>query len=143
MLIAALSDDPLDAVWLIIAFTGAAAARGPPRRAQRVRLGALQLNLPLLVIFALLLGGEIAGFIGAFIALPLAAIVRETVVYTYRHIRFQRWDLPTVGEPPPPRRCAVSGVRSTGPARRHRNASCGTELGDSDEEITATATAPG
>ena len=47
------------------------------------------------MIFALLLGGEIAGFIGAFLALPLAAIVRETVVYFHRHIRFQRWDLPT------------------------------------------------
>ena len=46
---------------------------------------ALRIN-PLLVIFALLLGGEIAGFIGAFLALPIAAIVRETVVYMRRHL---------------------------------------------------------
>ena len=54
---------------------------------------ALRIN-PLLVIFALLLGGQIAGFIGAFIALPIAAILRETIVYLRRHLRFQRWDLP-------------------------------------------------
>ena len=34
---------------------------------------ALRIN-PLLVIFALLLGGQLYGFIGAFIALPIAAI---------------------------------------------------------------------
>ena len=70
---------------------------------------ALRIN-PLLVIFALLLGGQIAGFIGAFIALPIAAIVRETVVYLRRHLRFQRWDLPAAPPPPPPQD-ALPGVR--------------------------------
>ena len=40
VLIAALSENPIDAVWLIIAFTIAAAARGPRRRAERLRPGA-------------------------------------------------------------------------------------------------------
>ena len=51
---------------------------------------ALRIN-PLLVIFALLLGGQIYGFIGAFIALPIAAILRETVVYLRRHLTLEPW----------------------------------------------------
>ena len=68
---------------------------------------ALRIN-PLLVIFALLLGGQLYGFLGAFIALPIAAILRETTVYLRRHVRIEPWDLPAVapagtsfgGEPP-------------------------------------------
>ena len=48
------------------------------------------------MIFALLLGGQLYGFLGAFIALPIAAIVRETVVYMRRHVRIEPWDLPAV-----------------------------------------------
>ena len=55
------------------------------------------------MIFALLLGGEIAGFIGAFLALPLAAIVRETVVYML-----------------PPRPLPALGPAGRGPASRRR-----------------------
>ena len=51
---------------------------------------ALRIN-PLLVIFALLLGGQIYGFIGAFIALPIAAVLRETVVYLRRHLVLEPW----------------------------------------------------
>src|SRR4051795_10954623 len=92
VVIAALSDNPLDAVWLIIAFTVLQQLEGHVV-APNVFGQALRIN-PLLVIFALLLGGELAGFLGAFLALPIAAIVRETVVYMHAHVRFQRWDLP-------------------------------------------------
>ena len=51
---------------------------------------ALRIN-PLLVIFALLLGGQLYGFIGAFIALPIAAVLRETVVYLRRHLVLEPW----------------------------------------------------
>ena len=84
VIIAALSDNPLDAVWLIIAFTVLQQLEGHVV-APNVFGQALRIN-PLLVIFALLLGGEIAGFLGAFLALPIAAIVRETVVYLHRHL---------------------------------------------------------
>jgi hypothetical protein len=50
----------------------------------------LRLN-PLLVIFALLLGGESQGVVGALIALPIAAILRETVVYLKEHLVFEPW----------------------------------------------------
>ena len=43
------------------------------------------------MIFALLLGGQIYGFIGAFIALPIAAVLRETVVYLRRHLVLEPW----------------------------------------------------
>jgi hypothetical protein len=99
---------------------------------------ALQLN-PLLVIFALLLGGQIAGFIGAFIALPIAAIVRETVVYMHRHLAWQRWDLPSA--PPPREPCPECGAPMAPGATECP--ACGTELGDRDAAAAASAAAPG
>jgi uncharacterized paraquat-inducible protein A len=94
------------------------------------------------VIFALLLGGELSGFLGAFLALPIAAIVRETVVYMWTHVRFQRWDLPAEAPPPAPQRhcpecnALVSRHATECPA-------CGTELGDRDAAVSATAIGPG
>jgi predicted PurR-regulated permease PerM len=64
----------------------------------------LRLN-PLIVLFALLLGGEVAGFVGAILALPIAAVVRETVVYLRRHLVFEPWGqrpLTLDGPPDPP-----------------------------------------
>jgi uncharacterized paraquat-inducible protein A len=51
---------------------------------------ALRIN-PLLVIFALLFGGELFGILGALLALPTAAVVRETVVYLREHTIFEPW----------------------------------------------------
>jgi putative heme transporter len=107
---------------------------------------ALRIN-PLLVIFALLLGGQIYGVIGAFISLPLAAIVRESVVYLRRHLIFERWDLPSAAEPvpdtPPPspaRTCPECGA----PRLEGATAcpACGTELGEADAQAAAASTAP-
>src|SRR5919112_2664509 len=68
--VAAFSGEPLDALWLIIAFTALQQIEGHIV-APTVFSQALRIN-PLLVIFALLLGGQIYGFIGAFLALPIA-----------------------------------------------------------------------
>jgi predicted PurR-regulated permease PerM len=156
VIIAAFSGEPLDAVWLIIAFTGLQQLEGHVV-APNVFGQALRIN-PLLVIFALLLGGQVYGFIGAFIALPLAAIVRETVVYFRRHLEFEAWDLPAVrresasSEPSAPAAPLPSGE----PAPRHcpecgspiapdavTCPACGTELGEPDDEAAATSAAPG
>ena len=51
---------------------------------------ALRIN-PILVIFALLFGGELYGIVGALIALPIAAVIRETVVYLRRHLVLEPW----------------------------------------------------
>jgi predicted PurR-regulated permease PerM len=165
VIIAAFSGEPLDAVWLIIAFTGLQQLEGHVV-APNVFGQALRIN-PLLVIFALLLGGQIYGFIGAFIALPLAAIVRETLVYFRRHLVFERWDLPAVDRPAPegggeeregeggpsvsretekleiaaPRRCPECG-EGVAPDASVCSA-CGTELGKPDGEAAATSAAPG
>jgi AI-2E family transporter len=131
-------------LWLTIAFTALQQIEGHIV-APTVFSQALRIN-PLLVIFALLLGGQIYGFIGAFIALPLAAIVRETVVYARRNFAFERWDLPSAAEPmpdalPEERRCPECGARC--PERATACPSCGTELGGPDAEAAATSSAPG
>ena len=142
VLIALFSGEPLDALWLTIAFTALQQIEGHIV-APTVFAQALRIN-PLLVIFALLLGGQVYGFIGAFIALPLAAIVRESVVYFRRHYRFERWDLPSAAEPVPdslPRRCPECGAAC--PERATECPACGTELGGPDAEAAATSSAPG
>jgi predicted PurR-regulated permease PerM len=144
VLIALFSGEPLDALWLTIAFTALQQIEGHIV-APTVFSQALRIN-PLLVIFALLLGGQIYGFIGAFISLPLAAIVRESVVYFRRHLIFERWDLPSAADPvpdaPPARspHCPECGA----PRRPGATAcpSCGTELGEADAQAAAASTAP-
>ena len=112
------------------------------------------------MIFALLLGGQLYGFLGAFIALPIAAILRETTVYLRRHVRLEPWDLPAVAPAGPsfaPERAAEAVPEAATPpeegprcpecgAPRRPGADacprCGTELGDADEAASATASAP-
>lgn len=85
----ALVQDPLTAVWVALLFVALQQLEGHVV-APNVFGHALRLN-PLLVILALLLGGEIYGFVGALIALPIAAVLRETVVYLRRHLIFEPW----------------------------------------------------
>jgi putative heme transporter len=145
VLIALFSGEPLDALWLTIAFTALQQIEGHIV-APNVFAQALRIN-PLLVIFALLLGGQLYGFIGAFIALPIAACLRETWDYAKQNLVFERWDLPNAAEPVPdappgPRRtCPECGADA--PASATECPSCGTELGGPDAEAAAASTAPG
>ena len=141
VLIALFSGEPVDALWLTIAFTALQQIEGHIV-APTVFSQALRIN-PLLVIFALLLGGQVYGIIGAFIALPLAAIARESFDYFRRHYRFDRWDLPSAAEPvpdAPPRQCPECGAPC--PERATECPSCGTELGGPDAEAAAASSAP-
>jgi predicted PurR-regulated permease PerM len=90
--IVALVQDPLTALWVALLFVGLQQLEGHVV-APNVFGHALRLN-PLLVILALLLGGELYGFIGALIALPIAAVLRETVEYLHRHLIFEPWGTP-------------------------------------------------
>jgi predicted PurR-regulated permease PerM len=100
-ILVALVQDPLTALWVALLFVALQQLEGHVV-APNVFGHALRLN-PLLVIFALLLGGEIYGFIGALIALPIAAIVRETVVYLKRHLVFEPWGTAVfMADRPPP-----------------------------------------
>jgi predicted PurR-regulated permease PerM len=87
--IVAAFDDPLTAVWVGLGFLALQQLEGHVV-APQVFGRALRLN-PLLVLFALLFGGEVAGFVGAIVALPIAAVLRETVVYLRRHLVLEPW----------------------------------------------------
>jgi predicted PurR-regulated permease PerM len=101
--IVALVQDPLTALWVVLLFVALQQLEGHVV-APNVFGRALRLN-PLLVILALLLGGQIYGFVGALVALPIAAVLRETVVYLRRHLVFEPWGTAsslTAGPPPKP-----------------------------------------
>jgi predicted PurR-regulated permease PerM len=88
-LLVALFQDPLTAVWVALLFIGLQQIEG--HIASPLIFGhALRIN-PLLVIFALLFGAELFGIIGALVALPVAAVVRETVVYLRQHLVLEPW----------------------------------------------------
>ena len=88
-LLVALFQDPITAVWVALLFIGLQQIEG--HIASPLIFGhALRIN-PLLVIFALLFGAELFGIIGALVALPVAAVVRETVVYLRQHLVLEPW----------------------------------------------------
>ena len=92
----ALFSDPLSAVWVVIALVALQQLEGHVV-APQVFGRTLRIN-PLLVLFALLIGGQLYGIIGAFVALPLAALARETVIYLRRHLVFEPWGTPSAAE---------------------------------------------
>jgi len=101
--IVALVQDPLTALWVVLLFVALQQLEGHIV-APNVFGRALRLN-PLLVILALLLGGHTYGFVGALVALPIAAVLRETVVYLRRHLVFEPWNTasPLIVGPAPQR----------------------------------------
>jgi predicted PurR-regulated permease PerM len=86
----ALFTKPITALWVGLLFVGLQQLEGHVV-APQVFGHTLRIN-PVLVIFALLLGLHLDGIIGALVALPILAIVRETVVYLDRHLSFEPWD---------------------------------------------------
>ncbi len=91
----ALFGQPTDALWVGLTFVALQQFEGHVV-APQVFGHSLRIN-PLIVIFALLVGAEIYGIVGALLALPLTAIARETVIYLRRHLVLEPW-----GTPPPP-----------------------------------------
>ena len=151
VLLALVSGHPLDALWLTLAFTALQQIEGHVV-APTVFSQALRIN-PLLVIFALLIGGRLYGFAGAFIALPIAAVLRETVVYLRRHLILEPWGTPSAvalagagtrvaatpagGPPPRAARCPECGAAP--PAGAAFCPSCGAELDEADAAAAAAA----
>lgn len=91
----ALLTNPISAVWLTLLFIGLQQLEGHIV-APQIFGHTLRIN-PLLVIFALLLGLQLYGIIGALVALPILAILRETVVYLSRHLTFESWERSSEG----------------------------------------------
>jgi predicted PurR-regulated permease PerM len=114
-ILVALFQNPVDAIWVGLFFLALQQLEGHIV-APQIFGKTLRIN-PLLIIFALLLGSEIYGILGALVALPLAAAARETVVYLRRHLVLEPWGTPDAmafgqGPAPPPedeRRCQECG----------------------------------
>jgi predicted PurR-regulated permease PerM len=90
----ALVQHPLSALWVALLFLGIQQLEGhvivPKVMGHTLRLH------PLLVIFGLLAGGEIYGFPGILIALPLLAALRAAWEFFHERVTFQEW---TAGQP--------------------------------------------
>jgi predicted PurR-regulated permease PerM len=115
----ALFQDPLTGLWVALLFIGLQQIEG--HIASPLIFGhALRIN-PLLIIFALLFGFELFGILGSLMALPVAAVVRETVVYLRGHLVLEPWGTMSPLE--------VAGIRV---GRRLLCSECGSELGAAD-----------
>src|SRR5207248_11659182 len=93
----ALVQDPLSALWVALLFLGIQQFEGhvivPKVMGRSLRLH------PLLVIFGLLAGGEIYGFPGVLVALPLLAAGRAVWEFFGERLELARWpDDATVGD---------------------------------------------
>jgi predicted PurR-regulated permease PerM len=88
-ILVALFTDPIAALWLVLLFIGMQQLEGHVV-APQVFGKTLRIN-PLLVIFALLIGLQLYGVIGALVALPILSVLRETVMYLRRHLTFEPW----------------------------------------------------
>ena len=82
-------DSPLAAVWVIVTFVLIQEIEGhilvPVIMGSRFRVH------PLVVIFAVLAGGEIHGITGMLIAIPLIPLVKETLVFLRPRMQFEAW----------------------------------------------------
>jgi predicted PurR-regulated permease PerM len=100
----ALFNDPISALWVTLLFVALQQLEGHVVAPQVFRLS-LRIN-PIVVILALLLGYQLYGIAGALLALPVAAVLRETGSYLSRHMVLEPWGT----QPPPP-----PGSSATGP----------------------------
>lgn len=89
-LVLALFTDPISALWLALLFVGLQQLEGHVV-APQIFSHTLRIN-PLLVIFALLLGLQLYGVIGALVALPILSVLRETAIYLHRHLKLEAWE---------------------------------------------------
>ena len=80
---------PISAVWVILLFVALQQLEGHVVAPQVFRIS-LRIN-PILVILSLLIGFKLYGIAGALLALPIAAVVRQTIVYLRRHLVLEPW----------------------------------------------------
>jgi predicted PurR-regulated permease PerM len=96
--VVALFDNPISAVWVVVLFVALQQLEGHFVAPQVFRLS-LRIN-PIVIILSLLIGFQLYGIIGSLVALPIAAIIRQTVLYLRRHMVLEPWTRNPVGEPP-------------------------------------------
>jgi predicted PurR-regulated permease PerM len=86
----ALFTEPISALWLVLLFVALQQLEGHIV-APQIFGHTLRIN-PLLVIFALLIGLQLYGVVGALVALPILSVLRETAVYLHRHLKLEPWE---------------------------------------------------
>jgi predicted PurR-regulated permease PerM len=104
-ILVALFQNPISAVWLIVLFVGLQQLEGHVVAPQVFRIS-LRIN-PILIILALLIGFKLYGVVGGLVALPVIAVLRQTVLYLRRHLVLEPWSTRGVG----------LGLMSDGPDR--------------------------
>jgi predicted PurR-regulated permease PerM len=94
--IVAVFGSPLSAGWVIVTFVLIQEVEGhilvPVIMGSRFRVH------PLVVIFAILAGGEIHGITGMLIAIPLIPLVKETWLFFRPRLQFEGWCAAVAGE---------------------------------------------
>ncbi|HEY1509833.1 MAG TPA: AI-2E family transporter [Solirubrobacteraceae bacterium] len=108
----ALFNDPITALWVVLLFVLMQQLEGHFVAPQVFRIS-LRIN-PIVVILSLLIGYQIYGIVGALLALPVAAVVKETVLYLRRHLVLEPW-VTTVGTSPGPGAGLEGGGPEAGP----------------------------
>jgi predicted PurR-regulated permease PerM len=113
----ALFNHPISALWVVLLFIALQQLEGHFVAPQVFRIS-LRIN-PILIILSLLIGYQLYGIAGSLIALPVAAVVRQTVLYLHRHLVFEKWQVssPGVGAGlfgPGPDHCAACGTAHGG-----------------------------
>jgi predicted PurR-regulated permease PerM len=88
-IIVALATNPVSALWVLLIFIALQQLEGHIVAPQVFRIS-LRIN-PILVILSLLLGYQIWGIVGALLALPLATIIRQTILYLRKHLVLEPW----------------------------------------------------
>jgi predicted PurR-regulated permease PerM len=91
----ALFQDPISAVWLILAFVALQQLEGHVVAPQVFRIS-LRIN-PILIIVSLLIGDQLYGIAGALVSLPVIAVIRQTALYLRRHLVFEPWGVTGAG----------------------------------------------
>ena len=123
----ALFQNPISAVWLVVMFIALQQLEGHVVAPQVFRIS-LRIN-PILIILALLIGYQLEGIVGALVALPVIAVLRQTVIYLRRHLVLEPWAVLGGGAgllALTPDRCPDCGERTSGDDAYCR--SCGASL---------------
>jgi hypothetical protein len=108
----ALLHSPITAFWVIIAYVGIQEVEG--HIAAPLIMGTRFRVHPLVVIFAVLIGNQLHGIVGMFIAVPLIPLGRETWIFFRARVRFEGWTTGGVGlaRPTPDTVRAAHAVRA-------------------------------
>jgi predicted PurR-regulated permease PerM len=114
-ILVALFNNPISAVWVVLLFVALQQLEGHFVAPQVFRLS-LRIN-PILIILSLLIGFQLYGIIGSLVALPIASMIRQTVLYLRKHLVLEPWGTVPLGAPPlvlQSERCPDCGTPAAG-----------------------------